>query len=486
MANLLSPQHWIDKLNHGPPALDINDFGEVVDSTWFTNRIGRGNMSITEVVLGPPPSSGPVSGPLKVTSAKILGASPGLRVEDSLGQQFVVKFDPPAYPALASGAEVITTKILHAAGYNVPENTVHHFSLDDVYVSEETSSPSHSELQSILQLANPTRAGEVRALFSRIIPGQAVGSFKYRGTREDDPNDSIPHERRRSLRGYRWFCAWTNNTDTRASNTLDVFRTASGEAKQGHLVHYLIDFGNALGSLGTKAKYASDGYDPLWSWSVVGEVFFSLGLRYRYWLPIQRSRFRSIGFFESEVFVPERWSPSISNPAFAASTPLDAFWAASIMAEFNQAMIKAIVDSAAYPSQAAAEYVSKVLWARRNKILAMAFKRVSPLSHFKVEDNTLQFTDLEVRERLRRYVLYQSVFKKVGDKARFLGISARPAINLRDINHSPLNNESSPFATISIRRSELQNAKSWGPPVHVYLRLIDGSYTVVGLKRGID
>lgn len=43
------------------PSLNVNTLGEVPDSSWFTNRIGLGKMSLEEIVRGPGYSRGPRS-----------------------------------------------------------------------------------------------------------------------------------------------------------------------------------------------------------------------------------------------------------------------------------------------------------------------------------------------------------------------------------------------------------------------------------------
>ena len=56
---------------------------------------------------------------------------------------------------------------------------------------------------------------------SRYIAGDLVGPFSYEGMRSDDPNDTVPHEDRRMLRGLNVFAAWLNHHDTKAINTMD-------------------------------------------------------------------------------------------------------------------------------------------------------------------------------------------------------------------------------------------------------------------------
>ena len=487
LGRALSPIYWVDKVSGGPEALDINNFDEVLDSTWFTNRLGRGQLSVEDVIRGPSTINGPAPGPLVVLNGKVSGASPGLKVKDRLGRVFIAKFDPPAFPGLASSAELITTKILYAAGYNVPENYVRRFSVEDLVLSpdaRESGPEGHiipmtpESLRDLVQHANPTLGGQVQALFSRIIEGEPVGPFNYHGTRFDDPNDRVPHERRRSLRAYRWFCAWTNNTDTRASNSLDVFRATDGS--NGYLVHYFLDFGNALGSLGTKPKYPSDGYDPIWSWAVIGELFFSAGLRYRYWLPIQRSPFRSIGFFEADVFEPQRWTPSIPNPAFQMTTARDDFWAAAIIAEFTRPMLKGIVASAAYTNSAEKRYVLDVLWKRRKKILQMAFARVSPLVQPRVYESTIELTDLETREGLKTHIRYRYELRFAGDNSlQTQGENPKPIFQF-DIASLKKARAKSPFFTLYIWRIDKDRR---GPQLKLHLRRQGQSFAAIGLER---
>src|SRR5215208_5980950 len=80
-------------------------------------------MSIAETATGPN-HEGPAPGPWMVTSGKTDGITPGLQMKDSAGRLYFVKFDPPGYPDLGTGAEVISTKLLYAAGYHVPENYI--------------------------------------------------------------------------------------------------------------------------------------------------------------------------------------------------------------------------------------------------------------------------------------------------------------------------------------------------------------------------
>ncbi|HUE38633.1 MAG TPA: hypothetical protein VMR29_03970, partial [Candidatus Binatia bacterium] len=103
-------------------AANVNALDEVPDSTWFTNRHAREHLSVAALErgpnLGPPPAA---DGPLVVLSGKELGTQPGFWMRDSTGAIYLVKFDPRGYPDLATAAEVVSSKILYALGWNVAE-----------------------------------------------------------------------------------------------------------------------------------------------------------------------------------------------------------------------------------------------------------------------------------------------------------------------------------------------------------------------------
>ena len=70
---------------------------------------------------GPDTVSGPAPGNWTVIAAKNDGVTPGFTVRDSTRQIWFIKFDPPGYRAMATGTEVVVTKLFWALGYYVPE-----------------------------------------------------------------------------------------------------------------------------------------------------------------------------------------------------------------------------------------------------------------------------------------------------------------------------------------------------------------------------
>jgi hypothetical protein len=492
LAAVVSPGSYITPR----PALDVNDFGHVLDSTWFTNRITRRPMTPTEIRIGPNTIAGPAPGPLTVVSGKVEGVTPGFEVEDSAGQRFLVKLDHPAYPALSSGAEIITTKILYAAGYNVPENFVVRFDLDRLVLSEWATTRGQygrrvqltpEGLDDILSNANPFPDGTVRALFSRIIDGRIIGPFDYEGVRDEDPNDRIPHERRRSLRGLRYVYAWLNNTDPRASNSLDVFIETPGDPNLGYVKHYLLDFGDALGASGTEPKYRAEGYEYAVDLEALAVGWFSFGIHYRYWLPVRRSPLRSVGTFEARVFDPRRWKPAVPNPAFRECDDHDLYWAASLISRFTPELLGAAVDTAQYTEPGARDHVLTVLLRRQTKILEYAFSKFLPLEDLVVRGWKVGLTDRAVAADLYEEdeVRYRWSVRSTRDRVPLTtGVHQSPWADLApalDRARARRDFGRAPFLVVEWVREDLWGGES--PPFRLIVRVTSDRLLPVAFER---
>ncbi len=490
IGDVISPSNYVAP----EKALDINRFGHVVDSTWFTNRIGRGGYTAAQVARGPDTIAGPAPGPLDVVSGKFEGVTPGFVVRDSEGRRFLVKLDHPAYPELSSGAEMITTKILHAAGYNVPENYLVRFNIADLRLSPEAETSgkygssiplTKDALRAILSNANPYADGSIRGLFSRLIDGRPVGPFSYELTRSTDPNDRIPHDRRRSLRGLGLIFAWVNNTDPRATNTLDVFIESAAHPGKGFVKHYLLDFGDSLGASGTEPKYLAEGYEYLVDLEAMAIGFFSLGISYRYWLPVERSPWRSVGTLEARVFDPGRWREAVPNPAFREADHADEYWAAALVSRFTPELLAAAVDGASYSNPRAREFVLETLLARQDKVMDYGFSKALPLEDLRIRGTTVSMTDLSVAAGLVEAsdVRYRYAVTVPGTKEPELcsGTVPRPKIDLGPFlarnGHKPPD-----YVVIEWEREASgQSSKK----LRVFVRLFEGRLLAVALKRDV-
>ena len=387
------------------PAANVNTLGEVPDSSWFSNRMTKRTMSVSELVQGPNQTDGPdTSHPWTVISAKSEGITPGFTIRDHIGEMYFVKFDPLGHAQLATSAEVICTKFFHAFGYHVPENYIARIRLQDLEIGPKARitdeqglkrKMAFEDLEAIFLKIPRLADGSVQALASQRLPGEPLGPFQYRGTRSDDANDIFPHEQRRELRGLRLFAAWLNHDDAPSINTLDMY-LRKGET--GYVKHHLIDFGSCLGSGTIKIQSRRAGNEYLAEWGPILKSAFTLGIWDRSWRKASYPSYPSIGRFEAEYFQPARWRPEYPNPAFQRMQPEDAFWAVRIMMRLNDEAIRAIVKTGQLEDPLAEDYLVETLIKRRDKIVRHYLSQIDPLDRFQVRttpgESRLELVDL--------------------------------------------------------------------------------------------
>ena len=385
-------------------SLNVNTMDEVPDSSWFTNRISRREMSIEEIKRGPG-ETGPVAGELTVIRAKSVGAAPGFWIKDRAGQVFILKFDPPDYPELMTAAEVIATKLFHAIGYNVPENTICRFRRESLRLAPNAKLTdeqgkkrlmTEADLNSLLARVARQSDGRYRAVASHLLAGKPKGGFTFAGLRADDPNDIIPHERRRDLRGLRVFCAWLNHDDIRVGNTLDMYVTEGGRR---FLRHYLIDFGSTFGSHTTRPNPPEVGNEHVLDMSTAAKVLVTAGIYQPSWRSERHDPVRSaaVGRYSARSFEPAKWKGNFPLAAFEEMTERDAFWAAQIVASFTPQQIYAAVETGEFTDSRDAEYLTLEIIRRQRIIISNYANKLSGLAQFHLDRSgdmdLLSFTD---------------------------------------------------------------------------------------------
>lgn len=383
------------------PAANVNTLDEVPNSSWFTNRIGLFPLTPEAAAQGPTRDGGPDrSEKLTISAAKTQGVSPGFRLKDRRGHEYFIRFDPKGYLGMSSAADVITTKILHDAGYWVPDDVAISFRRDDLVIGEGVTVKdargqkrlmTEADVDTILAKADRAPDGTWRGLASLKLEGHPIGPFDWQGRRKDDPNDAVRHEDRRELRAFRIFAAWLGHYDTKQGNTLDSWVEEDG---RHYVRHYVRDFGSTLGA---SAYGAYPRYNYEYSFdlpAIVGRAA-ALGLHEDAWRRVRRpAGLPEIGYFDNRGFDPEEFKPLVPNTAFANLTRRDGYWAAKIISAFTDEHLKAIVATAAYRDPAAAEYMVKTLAERRDLIARHWFSKVVPLDFFSCDGTTIRFHDL--------------------------------------------------------------------------------------------
>jgi hypothetical protein len=481
------------------PAVNVNTLGEVPDSSWFTNRIGVRDMTIDEVLRGPDTIDGPAAGTWEVIGHPTAGITPKFAIRDTNGNVFLIKLDPASIPELASSVELIATKIFHAIGYIVPEDFI--AALDpakltvarNVRIKTETGRERQMTLADVHNwLKHQTRQadGTIRVLASRWVPGKVVGSFRFTGTRPDDPNDIYPHDQRRELRGLRVFAAWLNHDDARSLNSIDSYVEDNGRR---YIRHYLQDFGSVLGSGSTSAQQPRGGYEYLIEKDKIGKGLLTFGLWQRDWMKAKYDAIPSLGNIESEVFDPAKWKTEYPHPAFDAMDDEDAFWAARIASRFSDEMIRAIVGAARLSSAEAAERLTRLIIERRDKVVNQWITAVNPLDSFEVRGGNhgpiLLFDNAAIRLGIKAPgESYQTTWSAFDNMTGADGSStdgeeySEPVARIPTSEFGPADRSGARYIVATIRTVN-PAFPSWQAPIRVTLRDRDGVIDIVGIDR---
>ncbi len=385
-------------------ALNVDAFDEVKDSSWFTNRNARQQLSLEEIARGPDKGTGPeTDGPWKIFSAKVEGLTPGFNITDGRGDRYVIKFDPFGYQELSSAAEVITGKLFYAAGYHVPENYIVTFDPKILTMTGECLLENEKgvrcemtidDFNRIMQKVEPLPDGQVRALASKFISGKPLGGFRYLGRRSDDPNDIIDHEYRRELRGMYVMCAWLKHFDIKDANSLDVY----DDEGQKYIKHYLIDFGSTLGGSPEGPMEAFRGHETDFDTAAALSNFFTLGLNVRDWEKAPEVEFPSVGRFSSVGFRPGKTAMNVLNPAFSMRTDLDGYWGAKLVMSFTDEQLQMVVQEGRLSDPAAEAFLLNILQQRRDMTGKYWFSRVNCLDNFTVHDLPGELQELRFRD----------------------------------------------------------------------------------------
>lgn len=474
-------------------AVNTNTVDEVPDSSWFVNRIGRRSMSREELLRGPDrvPSLSIAGWP--VVAGKSEGLQAGYRVADPSGHLYQVEFDPPSNPELATGAEMIGTVFYHAFGYHVVDVYLVEIDPNEIVVSEKATMRdpvtrarrrmTRKDVDQVLARSARRPDGKYRALASRFADGSPLGSFRYYGTRSDDPNDIFPHEHRRELRGARVFAAWLNHDDSRSLNSLDMLE---GESGKRSVRHYMFDFGSILGSGTARAQVARAGNEYILEWAPGFATLATMGLYLRPWMRIDYPDVpASVGRFESKAFDAAKWRPEYPNVAFDLMRPEDAFWAARIVSRFSDDDIQALVGKGGYSEPAATSYVTKALIERRDKVLRLWLNQVNPVVDLALSPaGRLSFANAAVDARVAtspesysvRWFRFDNVSNtetNVGETLVGAGLEAQaPAALLAD----------SAFVGVSVTARHPEHP-AWARPVTAHFRRVGDAWSLVGLER---
>jgi hypothetical protein len=337
-----------------------------------------------------------------------------------------------------------------------------------------------NDVKWLLSRADRDPDGSYRVIVSKATPGRPVGRIGFHGTRADDPNDVVPHEHRRELRGYFVFAAWLNHVDAKGINSLSSLVTENGRS---FIRHYLLDFGSALGSAAVGPREGWEGYEPLVEpWGEVGKRALSLGFRIPKWRTQDYFESRSIGRLPLDHgdWDPEAWWPHITNAAFRQMRPDDTFWAARKLAAITPAMIETAVAEGQFGDARSEQFLAQAINDRRQRILLKFLPKVNPIVDPEMVNGRLVFRNIAVESGVSKapegYRATWSTYDNATDRATVVGSTSGTG--------SPLTVPPMPTTEfIKVDLAATGAPEAWLRPIAAYFRLANGTWKLVGLER---
>jgi hypothetical protein len=418
--------------------------------------------------------------------------TPGFTVKDATGQRWFLKFDPPGFRGMSTGTEVAVTKLMWALGYNVPQNHIAYVRRDQLVVgTSATFTPvggvsrpmRSSDIDALLAKADRETDGTFRVVASRALEGTPVGRIRFHDTRPDDPNDLVPHQHRRELRGYGVFAAWVNHVDAKAINSLDTLVTEQGKT---FVRHHLIDFGSALGSGGVAAADRWAGSEYLIEPGSIGRQIIGFGFAMPRW--------RRAAYFESpavgrlplhaDTFDPRSWKPRVPNQAFLHARPDDQFWAAQKLASLSIEMIRAAVRAGDFRDRHSEEFLVNALTKRRDAIVRAYLSGANPIADPSLGNDLLTFrnaaVDADVAHAPESYRARWFTFDNATRETRAIAESIGSTTELQAPTNLPVSDGT--FVKVQVS-SEGSVHASWSDPVDAYFRRDGDQWRLVGFER---
>jgi hypothetical protein len=339
------------------------------------------------------------------------------------------------------------------------------------------------DIDRLLRMAAQESDGSYRVVASRAVEGKPVGPFLYEGTRPDDPNDVVPHEHRRELRGLRVFSAWTNHVDTKAINSLDTLVQQDGRTT---VRHHLIDFGSTLGSASIKPREYDEGHHYIFDPGNSLKVIASLGFYIPSFHFVDYPGIRSVGNFSADRFVPSDWKPRVPNPAFIRARPDDTFWAARRVMAFTDEMIRAAVRTGRYTDPAAEKFIADTLIARRDAIGREWLTNVNPIVDPVLDaSGSLKFVNAAVAAGVAKapasYEVSWFTFDNATGTSTPIGAPVTGA-GEQATAPSGLPTSNGAFIRVQIRAADGPH-QSWTVPVHAFFARNGQGWKLVGFER---
>ncbi|MFT3697170.1 MAG: hypothetical protein QM831_28770 [Kofleriaceae bacterium] len=409
--SLHSPVDHALALERPRHAMGVNALDEVPDSTWFQNRNAQTRLTAEQVGTGPVTHDPGANLPWTIESSKTGGSTRGFIVKDNSGVKYLLKFDALGDPPeLETATHVICNRLMWAAGWNVAEDQILYVKRTDLVIGKDAKKKNldgktlghltEKDVDDVMKGVRAEKDGRLRVLASRWIDGTTVGGFPSTGTRDDDPNDTIPHEHRRDLRGMATVDAWLDAVDVTEGQFVDAWVEDHGHH---YLRHYAVDFGKSMGAMGIIDHDWWRGHAYRVDIPDILHHTILLGLDDRWW-EHRSGPADLVGvspLFDATSFDPAHWYPDTPGfLSFRIADRFDQFWGAELVGSFTRDQLRAAVDAGKLTDPRSVTYLVDTLEKRQRMVLAHWFAQVPPIVKPAYEQDLLCFDDLAIERQL--------------------------------------------------------------------------------------
>jgi hypothetical protein len=340
---------------------------------------------VVNVVNGPPKA------PFLVLGRRPESGRSGIVVIDARGLRYELGRDSPDRPFIRTTAAVIASHLMRAMGYRTPEVSIISLAESDLRLEiVDRAAPPTAAVREFLDSGVPPANGKYRVSATRWPMGVDVGPTPPSNPREDDPNDRIAHEDRRTIRALKIVRGWLRSPDFGVDRLRDVY---VGAPNKGHLLHYVIGLEGSLGADDGRGQAAEPrSIDPQFE-PTAGEnplgLLLTLGLVPRKFRGDPKYPF--LGDFDEVVKKGDYGS--IGFEATYRLLPADSYWAAKQLAAISREVIEAAVDHAAPPDRATRDRLVDVIESRRLTVIAHAYADVTPCEVMRTEAHAVVLRD---------------------------------------------------------------------------------------------
>jgi hypothetical protein len=197
----------------------------------------------------------------------------------------------------------------------------------------------------------------------------------------------------------------------------------------------------------------------------------TLGIWRRPWEVHGAIPFPEIGYYQADLFEPDRWKGNYPNLAFVRMDDGDAYWGAKIVTAFGNELVRRLAEAGEYTRTEATQYLTKTLLRRRDAIGRYWFGRLTALDNFTLEGTTLLFRDLAVErgyeEGPRKY--------RLNKRQEFTGTRV-------ELPGHPAAAKPDRYGRVVVSRVLIQSRRrdgGWAPPVEVVI----GAEGVLGWRH---